>query len=141
MRKTFCPALAAGVLVLCLAPVRGRADVYRCVQDDGSVSFQQIPCSARSEPLQLDTRPSGWTALRPGELRLLEQTGRRPAERPARPPVRKTGPDANAKACWKARRQLRAVREHLHRGYKLSEGAGLRRRRDDYSDYLRRVCR
>lgn len=140
MYRSTCPALAAGIFLLACAPTNGRADIYRCVQDNGRISFQQTRCDMRSQPLRLDTAPSGWSALRPGERQLLEQY-QRPAAPPAhhRPESRPRA-DANAKACWKARRQLQAVRAHLRRGYRLGEAPALRRKRDDYADYLEQFC-
>jgi len=134
----------AAVAVVCslyspASPARTR--VYRCVQVDGVVSYQQIPCGDGSRPVEIRTRHSGWTALRPGEKSLLKQYRSKPAGSPhSRQPARREPPGRESKSCWKRRKQLEAVRSRLRRGYTLDESYELRRKRDNYQDYLRQFC-
>ena len=85
MRIFSCAAVAAifpGV-VLCANPTL--AAVYRCVGAGGTVSYQQIPCSSESRPLNIRDRPSGWSALRPGERALLKSYRDSEGERRRKP--------------------------------------------------------
>jgi hypothetical protein len=140
MRTLACLAVPAVCLAFAFSASRARAEVYRCVLDGGHISYQQMPCDAQSQPLDLKDQPSGWSPLRPGERKLLNSyldkdaaRRRQPADRPGKPATEST-------ACWKKRKQLEAVRARLHRGYKLQEGDALHRKHDDYQDYLRQFC-
>jgi hypothetical protein len=132
-------AVAAFVLVVPFAVCRARSSVYRCVLNGGQISYQQIPCSPQSKPVEIRDTSRGWSPLRPGERRLLDSyrdkgAGRRRASTPPKP-----APKAST-ACWKKRQQLDAVRSRLHRGYKLKEGDDLRRKQRGYEEYLRQFC-
>lgn len=140
MRMLIFSAVPSLVLVTLVSASPARADVYRCVLDGGHVSYQQIPCSSESKPMNLKDQRSGWSALRPGERALLnsyrnEEAARR-RELSARPKRRVE----ESKSCWKKRKQLEAVRSRLHRGYKLKEADELHRKQNNYEDYLRRFC-
>ncbi len=116
------------------------ADIYRCIREDGHVTYQQIRCHEGSSPLSVKMRRSGWTPLRPGEQRLLnryrkEAGSERRKPYVARPRVRESP------ACWKRRRQLADVRARLRRGYTLKEDEPLHRKRDEHEDYLATFCR
>ena len=140
MRIFSCAAVAAifpGV-VLCANPTL--AAVYRCVGASGTVSYQQIPCSSESRPLNIRDRPSGWSALRPGERALLKSYRDSEGERRRKPQTSAGKPSTASKACWKKRKQLDAVRNRLHRGYRLKEADELHRKRTEYEDYLRQFC-
>ena len=117
-----------------------RADVYRCVLKGGHVSYQQIPCSNESKPMELKDQRSGWSALRPAEQDLLKSYRNKDAARRRKPSGRKKKPATETKACWRKRKQLEAVRSKLHRGYKLKEADALHRKRDNYTDYLWQFC-
>ena len=67
---TFSSVSSVFLFVLISSP-RAQADVYRCVSGGGHISYQQIPCSSESKPMQLKDRRSGWSSLRPGERALL----------------------------------------------------------------------
>ncbi len=116
------------------------ADVYRCELADGRLSFQQIPCHSDSKPMVLDDRQSGWSALRPGEQALLNSYRKQDAGRHRKPSGAKKKVVGESKACWNKRKQLEAVRAKRHRGYKLKESGELRRKRNNYEDYLRQFC-
>lgn len=140
MRMLIFSAVPSLVLVTLVSASPARADVYRCVLDGGHVSYQQIPCSSESKPMNLKDQRSGWSALRPGERALLnsyrnEEAARR-RELSARPKRRVE----ESKSCWKKRKQLEAVRSRLHRGYKLKEADELHRKQNNYEDHLRRFC-
>jgi hypothetical protein len=140
MRACIHTALLAAVLAVADGASRVRADIYRCAQEQGSVSYQQIPCNAGSEPVVLPDQGAGGSALRAGERALLKQY----ADKRTAPPRKSAETSRQAvtedKACWRTRKQLEAVRTKLHRGYRLREGEALRRKRDNYQDYLRRFC-
>jgi len=140
MRTFTCLAVTAAFLVnpFCVSPAC--ADVYRCVLDGGHISYQQIPCSDESQPMELNDRRSGWSALRPGERRLLNSYRDKDAARRRKPAALPKAQVKDSKACWKKRTQLEAVRAKLHRGYRLKAGAELRRKRNNYEDYLRQFC-
>jgi hypothetical protein len=129
--------------VVLVSPVTvswARAKAYRCVLDDGHVSYQQIPCHYGSKPMKLKDRRSGWSSLRPGERALLNSYRQKDAARREVSPGRRKIPDEQTRSCWTKRTQLAAVRAKLRRGYKLKESDELRRKRENYQDYLRKFC-
>lgn len=126
-----------------LAPVcalSAAGKVFRCVADDGHISYQQFACAFGSEPMKIQRRPSGWTPLRPGEKRLLEAYRSKAAALPPPGTSPAKGPTREALACWKREKQLDALRAQLRRGYTVGEGQRLRRRSAEHRDYLRRFC-
>jgi hypothetical protein len=140
MRTVSRLAIIASVLVVSFPVLRVRADVYRCVQSDGPVSYQQIPCNSHSRPMELRDQRSGWSALRPGERALLDRYRRKYAAHSRKSGARKSRPDRDDRACWSHRKKLEEVRTRLRRGYRLKEGEGLRRKRHNHEDYLRKFC-
>ena len=140
MRSFTGSTVTAIFLIIPFSHSLARTDVYRCVQDDGHVSYQQTRCSFESKPMKLNSRPSGWSALRPGEKDLLNAYRRNDAARNRKSPAGSKQPAAETRECWSRRKQLEAVRAKLHRGYKLKESEALHRARDNYEDYLRRFC-
>ena len=140
MRTLICIALTTVFLVVPFSSFRARADVYRCVLDGGHVSYQQIPCIKESKRMEFKHRPSGWSALRPGERDLLNSYRDKDAARRRKPSGRSKKPATETKDCWNKRKQLEAVRSKLNRGYKLKESDELHRKRDSCTDYLRRFC-
>jgi len=116
------------------------ADVYRCVQDNGHISYQQIRCHQNSKPLPLNHRRSGWTALRSGERALLNSYRKKDAAQKRRQPDANRESDKQAKACWTRQTRLNAIKSKLRRGYTLKEGNKLHRQRSDHQSYLRQFC-
>ncbi len=139
MRILACLAAIAVFYTLSPSMAWARARVYRCVQPDRHISYQQIPCEEGSGPIDLDNSRSGWTALRNGEKELLRSYRNRDSRVHNRTVRRKT-PERESKSCWKKRKQLEAVRSRLRRGYTLDESYELRRKRENYEDYLRQFC-
>lgn len=119
--------------------------IYRCEQPDGTVSFQANECKGAGQAISVEPiGHSGWTALRTGEKQLLD--GYRERDR-ARIQRRKEIAAARSKkdkvetpACWRKRKNLEKVKVKLRRGYKASEGESLRRKRDNYEEYLEKFC-
>jgi hypothetical protein len=140
MRTFTCVAVTAAVLSVPFAACRVRADAYRCVLGGGHISYQQVPCNNHSKPMELKDQRSGWSPLRPGERNLLNSYRDKDATRRQKPASVPDKPATEAKACWKKRRQLEAVRSKLRRGYRLKEADELRGKRADYEDYLRQFC-
>jgi hypothetical protein len=131
-------AAAAAVVSIVLCVSSTQAAVYRC-KHEGHVSYQQFRCHADSEPMRLHGQ-SGWSALRPGEKRLLQSYRERQSSR--QQPMKRddTLTRSEQKACWKKRRQLEALNTRLRRGYRLRDSDRLRQNRDNYQDYLRDFC-
>jgi len=134
--------VAAIVLVTLLAATRAVAEtsVFRCITSSGSIEFRQTPCAPASseKEMTIDNRPIGWTPPKPSE-----DTGRNKQGRNSRK-KRKSSEDtvdpAQERRCWKKRQQLDDVNWQLRRGYKAAQGIKLRRRREDYEDYIDRFC-
>ncbi len=140
MRISPCFSLTVVLSVLpFLVPV-ARAAVYRCVGDDGLVSYQQIRCHSKDKPLILRNTRSGWSSLRPGEKALLKRYRKKDAARRRKPHSEARKTLKETPACWNRRKQLEAARAKLRRGYTLQEGETLHRKRDNYADYLRLFC-
>ncbi len=139
MRIHHCPVIM--VILAALFPVSPvRADIYRCVQAGGQISYQQIRCHSEDRPIALKDRRSGWSPLRPGEQALLKQYREKDAARRRRPVAERTGPAKESRACWARRKQLEAVRAKLRRGYNLGEGESLHRKRDNHKEFLQKFC-
>jgi len=140
MRTFTCLAMTVVFLVVSSPAVGARTKVYRCVSDSGHVSYQQFPCHNNDTPVKLRDSHSGWSSLRPGEKALLNDYRKEAAKRQRRPAAPKQQESEETVACWNKRRQLAALRARLRRGYRLDEGDALRRKRNDYADYLRQFC-
>ena len=128
----------------CAAPLWA-ARVYRCSQADGGISFQQQACSAEGRLIETGEAQAVWSALRPEEKRLYESyrerdRDRRMRKRQAR---RRTArmEKADERGCLLKRQRLDSINARLRRGYKAGQGEPLRRKRDQYEEYLRRFCR
>jgi len=115
--------------------------LFRCVEANGGISFQKIRCTGQGEPIQVGSVQGGWTSLRSGEKALLKTYRERDAKRRQRTHkvVKKTQP-AETTTCWNKRKRLDAVKAKLRRGYKPSQGEGLRRQRNNYEEYLEKFC-
>ncbi len=122
------------------------AQVYRCTQADGGISFQQQACAGDGERIETGEAQPVWSPLRSGEKSLYKQYRKRDRDRLkhkrklAKSNARKKPGPAKLRACWNKGKQLEAVSAKLRRGYSPAEGEGLRRRRDNYEDYLRTFC-
>ena len=134
-------ALAAMFVLFTCHSVLAADRVYRCLQADGSSSFQQTRCVGEGESIEVDSVQSGWTSLREGEKSLLQTYRERDAKlkQRARKIAKKPEP-AESAACWNKRKRLDAIQARLRRGYKPSQGEGLRRKRDNYTEYLEKFC-
>ena len=128
----------------CAAPLWA-ARVYRCPQADGGISFQQQACAAEGRLIETGEAQAVWSALRPEEKRLYESYRERDRERQLRKRQarRQTArmEKADERACFLKRQRLDSVNARLRRGYKAGQGEALRRKRDQYEEYLRRFCR
>ena len=131
--------------ILCLlAGSSQAAQVYRCTQADGHVSFQQQACAGEGTRIETGEAQAVWASLRSTEKSLYEQYRKRDQERRHRKQRlaknRTHTKSADPRTCWKKRKQLESVSAKLRQGYKPSKGDELRRRRDYYEDYLRLFC-
>ena len=118
------------------------AAMYRCSSADGAPLYQQTPCAADSIPVDLAPLNTLGDGLRPGERQWLKSTQKHRQEvlRRQRRPSVASHKRQQAKQCLRKRQQYDAVRAKLRRGYKPTQGESLRRRRDDYAEYLREFC-
>jgi hypothetical protein len=130
--------------VVLLAEAAAAAEVYRCSQPDGSISFQQQACPHRGQRIETGEAQSVWAPLRSGEKALYQHYQKRDRQRLAhKRKVRKQAARqsvADERACLAKRQKLESVSAELRRGYKAGRGESLRRRRDNYEEYLRRFC-
>ena len=115
--------------------------IFRCVGADGGISFQRTQCAAEGAPIVVDSVQGGWTSLREGEKSLLKSYRERDARlrQRSRKAARKTR-SGETTACWNKRKRLDAIQARLRRGYKPSQGESLRRKRDNYAEYLKKFC-
>jgi len=133
-------ALAGMLSVVSILMPAARASVYRCIGEDGRISYQQIRCDSEAKPMRFKDRQSGLSALRPGEKALLKRYRKKDAERYRKPRVRDRTSAKDARACWDRKKQLEAVRAKLRHGYTLKEDDALHRKRDNAEAYLRKFC-
>jgi len=139
--RTFTRLVLTAILPVAAFPVSAaRASIYRCVQDDGHISYQQIRCHSEDQPLEIKRRQSGWSPLRPGEQALLDGYRRKDLAQRRKPRAKRKKSVKESRSCWSRRKQLEAVRAKLHNGYKLKEDEPLHRKRKNYEDYLRQFC-
>ncbi len=133
-----------GFILFLLIGSSHAAQVYRCTQADGSISFQQQACAGDGERIETGEAQPVWSSLRSGEKSLYKQYRKRDQERQkrklAKSNARKKPGQAEQRACWNKRKQLEAVSAKLRRGYSPATGESLRRRRDNHQDYLRTFC-
>jgi len=116
------------------------AAVYRCLQDDGHVSYQQVRCHQNSKPLSIRQSRTGSSGLRSGERALLgEYQKRKPGGAP-KPQGENSTADKKTESCRTRKTQLDKVKEKLRRGYNIKEGDRLHQQRSDHEDYLRQFC-
>ena len=116
------------------------ADVYRCVNDAGHISYQQVRCHQYSQPLPVNHRPTGWTGLRSGERALLESYRARDTNSRPLPQKKTAAANDQQENCLAARKQLLEVSVKMRRGYSLKESETLHQKRKDRENYLRRFC-
>jgi hypothetical protein len=147
MRTHTCLLCLSLHLSLLGAGLPAQAQVYRCSGPSGEPLFTQQPCGeavpldGAAAPVAAGAPASG---LRPGELSWLKARERdrgKAAHRPKRRGAAREGVDERqAYQCQRKRRLLDAVKAKLRRGYKPTQGEGLRRRRQGYEDYIAAFC-
>ncbi len=143
-RRSICWGVAATLL---LSGMAQGLELYRCRDDSGTVSFQQMPCAGSGQRMSVGEAQAVWSSLRPGERNLVESYRRRDRERLARQraaereALRTQGQHLESSGCFNKRHALEKVEAHLRHGYRAGQGERLRRRRDYLEEYLRRYCR
>lgn len=140
--KAWVPIGLPLVMVLVLCSGESLAQVYRCTNSLGAVSYQDSPCDTEQQRVMPKLQAPVSSGLRPAEKAWLKQLQRRPKPKPARSTSGSAAGDKKRqeKACWKKQKQLDAVRAKLRRGYKPAQGESLRRKRRTYEEYLFRYC-
>jgi len=133
-------AIAAILSIVSILTPTARASVYRCIGEDGHISYQQIRCDSEARPMRLKDRQSGLSALRPGEKALLNHYRKKDAERYRKHRGGERKSIKDNRMCLDQKKQLEVVRAKLRHGYTLKEDAALHRRRDDAQAYLRKFC-
>ncbi|WP_456449107.1 hypothetical protein [Thiolapillus sp.] len=133
------------LLTVTLGGAASATEVYRCVQPDGSIAFQQQACSQGGQRIETGEAQAVWAPLRSGEKSLYQHYRKRDQQRlahkhKARSRVSRQR-QRDERVCLAKRQKLDAVSAELRRGYKAGRGEKLRRRRDNYEEYLRRFCR
>jgi hypothetical protein len=124
-------------------PSSSSADIFRCQRASGEVVFQATRCP-EADGHRLSLRPLNVLGepLRPGERALLvKQTRRKRGQ--ARTKSRKNVDVTQrrlAERCLAKRQRLAAVGAKLRRGYKPAQGERLRRKRNEYAEYVRQFC-
>lgn len=133
--------LGRTVIVIVLNVLCGAvsAQVYRCTDGLGAVSYQDTPCGKAQQVVMVGgDKPAPKAGLRKAEKAWLRELQKRSRAKPVK---RKTANrKSQDKACWSKRQKLDEVRARLRRGYKASQGEALRRKRRAYEDYLFRYC-
>ncbi|MGV6825339.1 MAG: hypothetical protein ACWA5Q_00025 [bacterium] len=117
------------------------SEIHRCVDPLGNITFQSGLCEYQGSPQRVETVRHGWTPLRKGEVQLLrhyEQTARERYGKRGKTVSVAAGKES--KACFSKRKRLESVRNKLRSGYKPTEGIKLRRKRDEYEEYLGLFC-
>ncbi len=144
-QSAFAAILLLFAIVFANAGTQADERIFRCVQADGSFSFQRTQCPRQGESIVVGSVQGGWVSLRSGEKALLKTYRARDAKlkRRARKAARKSkskSKSVETPACWSKRKRLAAIKAKLRRGYKASQSEGLRRQRRDYTEYLAKFC-
>ena len=129
-RRTAPIAVAALAAIWALGADAG---LYRCIQPDGSISYQQLPCPASADgaELRVDTTPPGGSDAATGnedysvqsqlkamqKARARERAARDKAERAAERRARQTDTRDPAR-CAKHQAQVARWREEVRNGYR-----------------------
>lgn len=140
MRSSNHLAIATTLLAACCSVSTLCAEVYRCVKNDGHISYQQIRCHQNSKPMAINHSRTGWSGLRTGEQALLGDYRKRDAVQKQKPQADILKTDGKTEACWTRKTQLDAVKAKLRRGYNIREGEKLHQQRSDHEGYLRQYC-
>jgi hypothetical protein len=140
MRSSNHLAIATTLLAACCSISTLCAEVYRCVKNDGHISYQQIRCHQDSKPMAINHSRTGWSGLRTGEQALLGDYRKRDAVQKQKPQADILKTDGKTEACWTRKTQLDAVKAKLRRGYNIREGEKLHQQRSDHEGYLRQYC-
>ena len=115
--------------------------VFRCLEENGRVSFQHTQCTGEGETVELQPVQGGWVDLRVGEKTLLQSYRKRDEERKQRSrKIALTPKPVETTSCWNKRKQLGSISADLRSGHTASEAQSLRRKREAYSEYLRKFC-
>jgi len=135
-----------GLFFLFLSAALPAVEVYRCVDADGGVAFQQHPCIGGGGRIEVGEVQAAWSGLRPSERTLYRHYRERDARRAEagrrkRVQAAATGERASDRTCYGKRSALERVQARLRSGYRPEEGDRLRLRRDQLEGYLRRFCR
>jgi hypothetical protein len=138
------PTVAALSLLIAVdvATAVADTDLYRCVAPDGKVEFRQTVCAgdAGQEEVRVKDRMTGWEPPKP-KLEESEKDSERSSRSEGNSKKDDADRDRQEKQCWKKRQQLDEVNWKLRHGYKPAAGVKLRRRREEYEDYIRRFCK
>ena len=140
MRSSNHLAIATTLLAACCPVSTLCAEVYRCVKNDGHISYQQIRCHQDSKPMAINHSRTGWSGLRTGEQALLGDYRKRDAVQKQKPQADTLKTDGKTEACWTRKTQLDTVKAKLRRGYNIREGEKLHQQRSDHEGYLRQYC-
>ena len=140
MRSSNHLAIASALLATCCSISILRAEVYRCVKNDGHISYQQIRCHQNSKPMAINHSRTGGSGLRTGEQALLREYQKRDAVQKRKPQADNLKTDGETRACWSRKARLDAVKARLRRGYNIKEGEKLHQQRSDHEGYLRQYC-
>jgi len=131
-------------LLLCLAVIPVRAEVYRWVDEQGTVHFGDRPPAAAVEPLEIAPNVTGSRGLRPGERELLDRIRAREArQRQARDALPPAPPGPNAatqRRCAGHRLRLADRKAERRRGCRTSRCAAIDRRVDYYRHLIAGEC-
>jgi len=126
--------------------VLSKTKIYRCIDGQGSIVYQQFSCYSASSfsSFYIDSPLTGFSGLRKGEKDLYKLYKKRDAQvikknLKARAKVDKTK-IINDERCWKKRRQLIAINKKLRQGYRPVAGAKLRDSRSNHYDYIKQFC-
>lgn len=130
--------------------VAAATPIFRCVDDDGGITFSQTACGTEAVTLEHRRVQAIGDGLRPTEKAWLEGRSARMRDAStgasAKPPGSNTGASTasasqrQAYRCRRTRQQLDALNAERRRGYPAGKGIKLRERQQRYETYLDSFC-
>jgi len=122
-------------------PVQAGVKMYRCQGENGQIAFRQFACASSSgDRIEVESPKIGFKKPKTPKTNRVKQEGEQDAVSES-PTTQVLNSDARQRRCWKARKMQDRLQRQLRKGYRPAEGEGLRSRRNEQDEYLRRFCR
>lgn len=128
------------LIVLLASPQVMAEPMYVCRSPSGVPTYQQTECTGPFQHIEVAPIATVDAGLRPSEQKRLAAISKSKPKSKRQQAQSESDVDVAAQQCLTKRQRLAQVEAHLRAGYKASMGDGLRRKRDQYEEYLNTFC-